>query len=260
MIEQAQPHYYARLKAAENKGIGYPSPASGKTATDNDTDDRRRPYSLDKARGPQAWHNLDMSGQGLRNLAPALFAYTFLNELYIASNKLTSLPSSIGQLRQLRHLEASHNLLTELPAELGMCTYLKELLLFHNRLTSLPHEIGSLHLLEQLGIDGNNALGEYQHEIAERGTKSLINMLKEASPSRYPAIYPRFPLLTIVLVQSPTRPSLASSSPCKRMCRLRWRGSRSSHGTCYATSTPLPRHTDTPRHRPSAGNTARIAS
>ncbi|KAH7363243.1 glucose-repressible alcohol dehydrogenase transcriptional effector [Plectosphaerella cucumerina] len=203
MIEQAQPHYYARLKAAENKGIGYPSPASGKTATDNDTDDRRRPYSLDKARGPQAWHNLDMSGQGLRNLAPALFAYTFLNELYIASNKLTSLPSSIGQLRQLRHLEASHNLLTELPAELGMCTYLKELLLFHNRLTSLPHEIGSLHLLEQLGIDGNNALGEYQHEIAERGTKSLINMLKEASPIPHPPEPRKF-----ITVQEDVSPSL----------------------------------------------------
>lgn len=197
MIDQAQPHYYARLKAAENKGIGYPSPTSGKSASnDNDADDRRRPYSLEKPRGPQAWHNLDMSGQGLRNLTPALFAYTFLNELYIASNKITYLPASVGQLRQLRHLEASFNQISELPPELGMCTYLKELLLFNNNIRTLPSELGSLHLLEQLGIEGNPLNPDLKQELVERGTKSLINMLKESSPGMYMTAGPCLHLLT----------------------------------------------------------------
>ncbi|ROT39882.1 glucose-repressible alcohol dehydrogenase transcriptional effector [Sodiomyces alkalinus F11] len=182
MTEQAQPHYYARLKASENKGISYPSPAGKASSGDSDTDDRRRPYSVDRARNHQAWHNLDMSGQGLRNLTPALFAYSFLSELYIASNKLTHLPASIGQLRQLRHLEASYNQITELPPELGMCTYLKELLLFNNNIRTLPYELGSLHLLEQLGIEGNPLSPDLKQEIVERGTKSLINLLKEQSP------------------------------------------------------------------------------
>lgn len=185
MTEQSQPHYYARLKAAENKGIGYPSPTSGKTASnDSDSDDRRRPYDVEKARGEQAWHNLDMSGQGLRNLTPALFAYTFLNELYIASNKITHLPACVGQLRQLRHLDASFNQITDLPPELGMCIYLKQLLLFGNRIRTLPSEIGSLHLLEMLGIEENPLNPELKQEIMEKGTKSLINMLKEASDGK----------------------------------------------------------------------------
>lgn len=204
MTEQAQPHYYARLKAAENKGIGYPSPAAGKTSSgDNDSDDRRRPYSVDKARGPQAWHNLDMSGQGLRNLTPALFAYSFLSELYIASNKLTHLPASIGQLRQLRHLEASYNQITDLPPELGMCTYLKELLLFNNAIRTLPFELGSLHLLEQLGIEGNPLGHDIKQEIMDKGTKSLINWLKEQAPIPPPPSPRKF-----VTIQEDVSPSL----------------------------------------------------
>ncbi|KAG9253050.1 Endonuclease/exonuclease/phosphatase [Emericellopsis atlantica] len=184
MTEQQQPHYYARLKASENKGIGGPPAASTKTQADNETDlaDRRRPYNpMDEAKR-QDWHNMDMSGQGLRNLAPELFRYQFLNELYIASNKLTRLPKQIGELRQLRHLDASYNQLVDLPPELGMCTYLKQLLLFSNNITELPFELGSLHLLEMLGVEGNPLEAGVKTELVEKGTKSLINALKESAP------------------------------------------------------------------------------
>jgi CCR4-NOT transcription complex subunit 6 len=183
MIEEHQPHYYARLKAPENRGIGGSALTPGSSAPANDgEDDRRRPWIVEKSNKRQDWHNLDLSGQGLRTLSPALFSYTFLQELYIASNRLTFLPAEIGQLRQLRILEASFNQISELPPEIGMCTNLKQLLLFDNHIQDLPYEIGSLYLLEMLGIEGNPLNPTMKEEIMERGTKSLVNLLREQAP------------------------------------------------------------------------------
>lgn len=187
MVEQQQPHYYARLKASENRGIGGPPPGTGRTQADGEDDsiDRRRPLASESNENRQDWHNLDMSGQGLRNLSNELFRYQFLNELFIASNKLTRLPKEIGELRQLRHLDASFNQISELPPELGMCTFLKQLLLFNNNIQELPFELGSLHLLDMLGIEGNPLEPNTKQEIMEKGTKSLVNALREGAPSKF---------------------------------------------------------------------------
>jgi CCR4-NOT transcription complex subunit 6 len=187
MTEQNQPNYYARLRASENRGIQGPSAVSETTTTadDGEIEDLRRPTAPDKATTTQqSWFNLDMSGQGLRTLSPGLFKYEFLVEIYIASNKLTSLPAEIGRLRQLKVLEVSHNQLTELPPELGMCTFLRELLLFNNQVRTLPYQLGSLYQLEVLGIEGNPLSMELKKEIMENGTKSLITFLRENSPSK----------------------------------------------------------------------------
>jgi CCR4-NOT transcription complex subunit 6 len=187
MTEQQQPHYYARLKASENKGVAGAQPSTTKTQADGESDlgDRRRPWNSPEEQTRQDWHKLDMSGQGLRNLAPELFRYKFLTELYIASNKLTVLPKQVGELRQLRHLDASYNQISELPPELGMCTYLKQLLLFHNNIQTLPAQLGSLHMLEMLGVDGNPLHSEVKQEIMEKGTKNLINWLRESAPCKF---------------------------------------------------------------------------
>jgi CCR4-NOT transcription complex subunit 6 len=65
-----------------------------------------------------------------------------------------------------------------------MCTYLKQLLLFNNDIRQLPYELGSLHLLEMLGIEGNPLEDDIKHEIMQKGTKNLINALKETAPSK----------------------------------------------------------------------------
>ncbi|EFX00204.1 transcriptional effector [Grosmannia clavigera kw1407] len=185
MVEQNQANYYARLKASENKGIGGPSPILNNSSlnVDGDAEDVRRTWTIEKkSNRRQDWHNLDLSGQGLRALSPQLFHYDFLQELYIASNKLTVLPAAIGSLRQLRLLEASNNQISELPVELGMCTFLKQLLLFNNNIRTLPYELGSLHMLEMLGIEGNPLDPELKKEIIEKGTKSLIVYLREQPP------------------------------------------------------------------------------
>lgn len=185
MIEQHQPNFYARLKADQNKGVAGPAPTTNSQASaDNDAEDRRRPTAITKPKQRQEWYNLDLSGQGLRAISSALFSYTFLQELYIASNKLSSLPPAIGELRQLTLLEASYNQISELPPEIGMCTQLKSLFLFENNIRTLPFELGSLSLLEMLGVEGNPLNADLKQEIMERGTKSLISLLREQAPGK----------------------------------------------------------------------------
>lgn len=180
MTEQHLPHYYARIKAGDNRGVV--ANGSWSSVSSDDEADRRRPWSIDKLNKRQDWHNMDMSGQGLRVLAPALFSYDFLQELFIASNRLTYLPAEIGKLRHLRHLEASNNMISELPPEIGMCTNLKSLLLFDNQIRDLPYQLGSLYHLEMLGIDGNPLNQSLKEEIMSGTTKSLINTLLESAP------------------------------------------------------------------------------
>jgi len=188
LSNEGQGHFYARSRATENKGIpAGPSTPGGSAPSADGGEDRTRPYSVEKSSERQYWHNLDMSGQGLRNITPKLFIYEFLHELFISSNRLTSLPAGIGELRHLQRLEASHNLIGSLPPEIGMCTALRELLLFDNRLQDLPNEMGSLHLLEMLGIEGNPHFNpRLRDKVMEEGTKALITMLREQAPVPMP--------------------------------------------------------------------------
>lgn len=180
MTEQHAPHYYARIKAGENRILA-------STSQDGEVEDRKRPSDIDGGIKRQDWHSMDMSGLGLRILAAPLFSsYAFLNELYLASNKINQVPAAIGQLRQLRHLDISSNHLSDLPPELGMCVYLKNLLVFDNHIRNLPGELGSLYQLEMLGIEGNPLDASMKQEIIERGTKSLIHHLREEAPVPLP--------------------------------------------------------------------------
>lgn len=174
-------HHYARIKATENRAMIPTHNPSGKEGQDEDKEDVLR-MSIQATERKQAWHNMDLSGQGLRVLGKPLFAYDFLKELYVASNKLTSLPPSISRLRYLEYLDASNNLLTELPPEIGICVFLKQLMVFDNHIQTLPHEMGYLYKLEMLGIEGNPLDQELKNVIMEKSTKELIEQLLESAP------------------------------------------------------------------------------
>ncbi|XXH00044.1 hypothetical protein Hte_006385 [Hypoxylon texense] len=195
MTEQHQPHYFARLRASENKGIGPALPsASAESTVDGELEDRGRPVNVDKALDRQDWLNIDFSGQGLKNISVMLFDhYAFLTELYLASNSLTHLPSEIGQLRSLRYLDVSNNQLTTLPPELGMCTPLRQLLLYNNLIQTIPSELGALHFLELLGVQGNPLESDLKQKLMDEGTKALIAHLKEQAPVPIPP-NPRVPI------------------------------------------------------------------
>ena len=128
----------------------------------------------------QDWDALDLSGQGLRAVSRVLFCdYLFLDKLFLDHNKLSYLPSEVGQLRSLSHLDVSSNDLKAIPERIGMLINLKSLLLFDNDITTLPQEVGYLYQLETLGIEGNPLQGDLRDIIVHDGTRAMVTWLRD---------------------------------------------------------------------------------
>ncbi|KAA1471720.1 glucose-repressible alcohol dehydrogenase transcriptional effector [Dentipellis sp. KUC8613] len=135
-------------------------------------------------RPENTWNSLDMGGVQIKNLPPTsgLFSFTFLANLYLNHNSLSSIPPEISKLRHLELLDLSGNNLTTVPPELGMLTQLKELYLFDNHITNLPHELGTLHQLQTLGVEGNPLDASLKSIVQKEGTPALISYLRDSCP------------------------------------------------------------------------------
>lgn len=120
---------------------------------------------------------------------------TGATELDLRNMKLTELPESIGQLKQLRKLDLSHdyskksedkNQLTTLPDWLGQLTQLTSLDLSHNQLTALPPSLGQLTQLTFLNLSSNKltALPDSLGQLTQLTSLNLSeNKLTTLSPS-----------------------------------------------------------------------------
>ena len=118
---------------------------------------------------------LDMSDYDLTNLPSSIGNLTQLRELYLSNNKLKSLPSQIGNLRKLKYLDLASNDLTKLPSSIGNLTKLRELDLGVNQLTSLPESIGNLTQLKELDLNYNN-LKSLPSQIGNLGNLTDLNL------------------------------------------------------------------------------------
>ena len=78
-----------------------------------------------------------------------------LKRLYLDNTGLTSLPPSVGQLRQLEVLSANKNFLSSLPVTLSFCENLRELNLKDNKLDRVPSVVLRLPHLKDLRRLGN---------------------------------------------------------------------------------------------------------
>ena len=175
----SQPHHHCKKDGALRTSKAGSQGSIEDEPREDTTEERNRATTNGEIRR-QDWAALDLSGQGLRAVAPTLFsAYTFLDKLYIDNNKITHLPPTIGRLKNLSLLNASNNELSELPEEIGMLVNLRSLLVFDNNLHTLPFEIGYLYQLETLGIEGNPLNDDLKAEIVQNGTRSLVNHLRE---------------------------------------------------------------------------------
>ncbi|KAH9944716.1 Endonuclease/exonuclease/phosphatase [Amylocystis lapponica] len=134
------------------------------------------------------WSSLDMGGVSIKSIPPTsgLFSFSFLINLYLNHNALTSIPPEISKLRHLRLLDLSGNSLVAVPPELGMLTALKELYLFDNHLTTLPPELGTLHQLQTLGIEGNPMDASLKQIVQKEGTPALVSFLRDSCPTPAP--------------------------------------------------------------------------
>ena len=88
-----------------------------------------------------------------------LGALVGLTCLMLEANRLRELPSSIGELRQLRELALYGNRLHEFPSELGQCASLTKLDAHHNCLETLPAGMATLSQLSSLYLQNNRLRG-----------------------------------------------------------------------------------------------------
>lgn len=119
---------------------------------------------------------------GLKTIPTSIGNFRDLKELYITENNLQYLPNSIGNLTALKVLDLSDNHLIELPDEIGDLLNLKELYLNHNLLQFLPESISRLKKVETLSIWGNQIKGlpKSMNEMASLKVLGLsFNQLEE---------------------------------------------------------------------------------
>ena len=80
-------------------------------------------------------------------------------------NKLTELPTEIGDLKELRILDVSNNQLVSLPTNIQKLNQLEGLYFSGNKLTELPSEIGDLKELRWLDVSGNPLTSDAKHVL-----------------------------------------------------------------------------------------------
>ncbi|KAG8966168.1 hypothetical protein FRC03_012358 [Tulasnella sp. 419] len=114
---------------------------------------------------PTIWETLlalDISGNFLEALPPALESCTALVELNIGNNPLRVLPFGLSHLRNLQVLIADSTSITSLPAQLALLNNLRTLSVRRNRLYSLPSWICLFSQIEWLLVDGNPFQGPWK--------------------------------------------------------------------------------------------------
>ena len=93
--------------------------------------------------------------------------------LLLRCRKLTSLPITIGEPKQLRYLCLYENQLKSIPKEIENLEQLCSLDLSYNQLESLPVTIRKLQKLVRLSIWGNLRFVEYEEEDETFGWQDL---------------------------------------------------------------------------------------
>ncbi len=107
--------------------------------------------------------HLNVTYSKLTTLPESIGRLDSLTELNLSNNLLTILPDSIGYMNSLEILNLNgyynnSNIITNLPSSIGNLSNLKELYLQHNQIDSIPDELNNLSLLEKLDI---SYLSEY---------------------------------------------------------------------------------------------------
>lgn len=91
----------------------------------------------------------------LRALPSSIGDLSDLRSLILAGNDLNTFPDSLRKLRQLQSLDLSGNELTELPEWLGDLAELRTLSLSRNKLTALPQSLSRLSRLQIFDLSQN---------------------------------------------------------------------------------------------------------
>ncbi|KHJ95090.1 hypothetical protein OESDEN_04970 [Oesophagostomum dentatum] len=122
---------------------------------------------------------LDLSSNPITRLPDTIAHCVSLTHLGLNDVSLTQLPVDIGQLVNLRSLEARDNLIRTLPASITHMKNLQVIDLGQNELDQLPAEIGCLESLRELYVDSNDL-----EALPEQLTKCTYLEQLDASENR----------------------------------------------------------------------------
>jgi len=106
-------------------------------------------------KNPDKVYKLNLRKNKLKEIPPAVFTLTNLQELNLSKNKLTKIPKDISKLTHLELLDVSANEIDTLYPEIGLLVNIKKLILNQNLIAHLPSTIGSLTKMYFLDMWGN---------------------------------------------------------------------------------------------------------
>ncbi|NMG59344.1 hypothetical protein E1H12_12665 [Geitlerinema sp. P-1104] len=109
---------------------------------------------------------LNLSGLGLTTLPSEVWDLQNLRWLYLNNNQLQEFSPQFGQLQNLEDLELNNNQLQEFPPQFGQLQNLRRLELNNNQLQEFPPQFGQLQNLEDLELN-NNQLQELPAELGQ---------------------------------------------------------------------------------------------
>lgn len=132
--------------------------------------------------------NVDASNVGKELDFKILVKYkNSINELVLNDNKLSSLPDSIKEFKQLTTLSLNNNKLQCLPESIVNLKSLEKLLLSNNQLKEIPSNIDRLSKLQVLGL-GNNQLEKLPTSIVNLKNLVYLNVTNNKLVSLPPKI------------------------------------------------------------------------
>ncbi|KNC87050.1 hypothetical protein SARC_00796 [Sphaeroforma arctica JP610] len=143
--------------------------------------DKSKDEENGKAIDPTLWTcgtltrlSMTLSPGALTSLPSDISKLSNLKELILTHNALAALPDEIGTLVHLRVLEVEHNELTSLPDSLKNCTKLEVVMLSNNMLESLAPLCGAPDLLTLQANNNNLTLLDFPLDGCPRLTTLLV--------------------------------------------------------------------------------------
>lgn len=109
---------------------------------------------------------VDLSGNKIEVLPPAIGNFLQLKSLTLNANRLACLPSEISKLKKLETLSLNGNRIQQLPPTMGQLKALRTLSLSGNQLSEFPSGLGSLRHLDLLDLS-RNQIQNVPSEVSE---------------------------------------------------------------------------------------------
>ena len=141
--------------------------------------------------------NLDLSNNRITAIPSWIGNFKSLKTLKLSNNRLTRLPSEIGQLVKLETLIISGNILSDLPATMANLKNLKELDASRNKLTQFPVMLGQLRHLNSADLSSNQITNVPDGVEALQLTELNLNQNQISAVSKNMANCPRLKTLRL---------------------------------------------------------------